>query len=73
MKLSDKKYLNRLANNKYVKKHRKNNKMISVSIPNGVKEKVDKFSEEKDLKISQWIKSLIIKELENDAQTRKIG
>jgi hypothetical protein len=67
MKLSDKKYLDKLANNKYVKKYRKNNKMVAVYIPNSVKDEVDKFCKGKELKISLWIKRLIMQELENDA------
>jgi hypothetical protein len=70
MKLSDKKYLDKLVSNKYAEKHRKNNKVVSVYIPNGVKDELDKFCKRKELKLSQWIKSLIIKELENNAQRR---
>jgi predicted DNA-binding protein (UPF0278 family) len=44
--------------------------MVAVYIPNGVKNELDKFCKRKELKISIWIKSLIIQELETDSQRR---
>jgi hypothetical protein len=70
MKQSDKKYFNKLANNKYVKKYRKNNKMVSIYMLNELKAELDKFCKEKNLKISQWIKALIIEALENNLKKK---
>jgi hypothetical protein len=59
-----------LIQKKYIKKYQINNTMISMYVPKSVKLKIDQYCKKKGLEISSWIRSLIIKELENDAQTR---
>lgn len=39
-------------------------------MPNGVKAELDKFCKKKDLKISRWIVSMIMKEMEKILQKK---
>jgi hypothetical protein len=64
MKNHNEKEIIRKINREYARKHRRNNMMVAIYIPKGIKAKIDNFVKEKGLKISQWILSMIMEKLE---------
>jgi predicted DNA-binding protein (UPF0278 family) len=60
----------RKINREYARKHRRNNTMVAIYMPKGIKAEIDKFGKEQGLKISQWILGMIMEKLEKHTHKR---
>jgi hypothetical protein len=60
----------RALNNKHARKHRMNNSMIIVYVPREINSKIKNICKAKKLKATQWVRTLIIEKLEENAQKR---
>jgi molybdopterin-guanine dinucleotide biosynthesis protein A len=70
MKNHNEKEIIRKINREYARKHRRNNTMVAIYIPKGIKDEIDNFVKEKGLKISQWVLSMITEKLEKHTQKK---